>query len=112
MKTKTKIFLFMLLLVSNSALAAKLEDVKVLEASSTKDGVELKLQSKGGAKDSYFVLNVTKSDRDAFDKLALVIKKLKKGNDFRLGLDIPSFSAFPSGSYYRSEDVVFSGIEP
>jgi hypothetical protein len=42
-----------------------------------------------------------------------VIKKLKNGNDFKLSLDIQSFSISPPGSYYSSEDVSFSaaGLE-
>jgi len=100
-----------LCVATNSAFAAKLEDVNVLDSAPSKDGLTLKLQVKDGPKDSYFFVNVSKTDRSSFDKLNLVIKKLKNGNDFKLSLDIQSFSISPPGSYYRSEDVSFSAAE-
>lgn len=102
-------FLVLLCLFANSAFAARLEDVRVLDGKAGKDGLELKLQVKDGPKDSYFIVTVVKSDPDFIDKLALVIRKLKKENEFKLTLDIPSFSVSPPGSHYRSEYVSFSG---
>ncbi len=93
----------------NSAHAAKLEDVVILDITHKKDNFELKLQTKNGPKDSYFFVDIVKSDANSFGKLAIVLKKLKKRDDFKLTLEIPSFSVSPSGSYYRSESVTFSG---
>lgn len=96
-------------LTINTANAAKIDDVTVLDIKYGKDSFEIKLQAANGPKDSHFLVDIVKSDKDSFDKLALVLKKLKKRNDFRLSLDIPSFSMSPSGSYYRSESVTFTG---
>lgn len=93
----------------NSASAATLEDVTVLDIKHGKDNFELKLQVTNGPKDSYFFVDVVKNDKDSFDKLALVLKKLKKRDEFKLSLNIPSFSLSPNGSYYRSDSVTFSG---
>ena len=41
--------------------------------------------------------------------MALTLKKLKMKDNFKLGLDIPSFSMVPSGSFYRSNDITFLG---
>jgi len=38
------------------------------------------------------------------------MQKLEKKNKFKLDLHIESFSPFPSGSYYRSKDVNFIGV--
>ena len=91
-------------------MAAKLEDVVVLDITHGKENVELKLQAKNGPKDSYFIVDVVKNDKDSFAKLAIVLKKLKNRDNFKLSLNIPSFSMTPSGSYYRSDSVDFSGI--
>ena len=106
---KMKTMIVFLCLIAHSAFAASLEDVRILETAPGKDSLELKLQTKDGPKDSYFFVSIEKSDRAYSEKLALTDKKLKLGNEFKLDLDIPSFSAFPSGSFYRSEDVRFSG---
>ncbi|OGQ16848.1 MAG: hypothetical protein A3B70_07370 [Deltaproteobacteria bacterium RIFCSPHIGHO2_02_FULL_40_11] len=106
-----KLLILSLCLFSNWAFGARLDDVSILDVVATKDGLELKLQVKDGPKDSYFFVNVVKSDRNAFDKLTEVIKKLKKGDNYKLTLDIPSFSAFPPGSYYRREDIKFLGSD-
>lgn len=96
------------LLGLNSVYAMKLDDVKVLDINYGKDNFELKLHSSEGPKDSYFYVDITKDDPKAFDKLALVIKKMRDEKKFKLDLDIPSFSPKPSGSYYRSSSVDFS----
>lgn len=88
--------------------AAKIEDVKVLEVKYLKGSFEVKLQVKDGKKDSYFLVDIVKDDEKAFEKLALVMKKVKK-KDFKLNLEIPSFSAHPSGAYYKSPSVTFTG---
>lgn len=101
--------IIILLFAINTANAAKIDDAKVLDIKYVKDSFEVKLQVANAPKDSYFLVDIGKSDSDSFDKLALVLKKLKKPSEFKLSLDIPSFSLSPSGSYYRSESVTFSG---
>lgn len=97
-------------LTINSAYAAKLDDVSVIEMKQGKnDKFELKLHAGNGPKDSYFFVDIVKSDKESFDKIALVLKKLKKKDAFKLGLEIPSFSMSPSGSSYLSDSVKFSG---
>lgn len=98
-------------LFSATANAAKLDDVKILEVAPGTENVKLKLHSDLGKKGSYFFVDVVKTDPESFGKLALVLKKLKGKSHFRLDLNIPNFSPAPSGSYYRSNDVTFSGDE-
>ena len=98
-----------ILLSINSALAAKLDDVLILDIKQVSDNFELKLQVKNGPKNSHFFVDIVKKDDNAFSKLAIVLKKLKKKDDFKLSLEIPSFSIAPSGSYYRSNDIIFFG---
>jgi hypothetical protein len=107
MKNLLKIIIVCLTI--NSAYAAKLEDVVILDVKQSKDSVELKLHVTKGPKDSYFLVDLVKSDKNSFDKMALVLRKLKDKDDFKLGLDIQSFSMSPSGSYYRSDSVTFLG---
>jgi len=107
MKKALKIIFFCLTI--NTALAAKVEDVHVLDFKQGKDAFELKLHAKNGPKDSYFLVDIVKNDKSAFEKIALVLKKIKKKDDFKLDLDIISFSMSPSGSYYLSENVTFLG---
>lgn len=106
MKTLTTIIF--LSLAIGSAHAAKVEDVKVLAVEYKKDSFEVKMQTKDGKKDSYFTVEVVREDENAFEKLAHVIQKTKKP-DYKLDLDIPSFSAYPSGAYYKSTSVKFAG---
>jgi hypothetical protein len=101
--------LLLLVLMARPVFAAQVDDVLILDTKSTQDGIELKLREKASPKDSYFYVNIVKEDKESFDKLGLVIKKLQKGRSFKLNLDIPSFSRSPSGSSYRSEYVTFSG---
>lgn len=110
-KTMMKAILALSCLAANPAAAAKLKDVKILGTTVEKDGVELKLHTDLGAKDSYFLVKITKLDKQAFDKLLLVMRKQEGKDQFQLNLDIPSFSPAPSGSFYRSERVKFSGVK-
>jgi hypothetical protein len=93
--------------LANNVHAAKLEDVKILEANFSQNCVTLRLHSNLGAKDSYFFVDITKSDPSSFEKMGMVIKKLERGEEYKLDLEIISFSVAPSGSYYRSESVKF-----
>jgi len=104
MKT-VKTILFLSLAIG-SAQAAKIEDVKVLDVKYEKDSFEIKMQTKDGNKNSYFTVNVDREDDKAFEKLAHVIRKMKTP-DYKFNLDIPSFSAYPSGAYYKSTSVKF-----
>lgn len=106
---KAVIGFLLLTLVIGTTHAAKLEDVTILDLKYEKKSFEVKLQVKDAKKDSYFLIDIVKEDENAFDKLALVLKKLKKKDSFKLNLDIPSFSVSPPGSYYRSNSVTFIG---
>lgn len=108
MNRVVKAVTFCLFLISSVASAARLEDVKILTVIPGRDNFQLKLQAKEAPGDSYFFLDITKSDPDNFDKLMHVIKKMMHKNKYKLDLDIPSFSASPSGSYYKSEGINFS----
>lgn len=107
MKSLMKIMILSLSI--GSAHAAKLEDVTILYLKAGKGSFELKLQVKDAKKNSYFLVEIVKEDEQAFEKLALVMKKLKRKDAFKLNLDIPSFSVSPPGSYYRSDSVKFTG---
>ena len=107
MKSLIKIIIFCLSI--STAIASKLEDVTILEIKQADDKFELKLHSKNGPKDSFFFVAIDKKDEKAFEKMALTLKKLKMKDNFKLGLDIPSFSMVPSGSFYRSNDITFLG---
>lgn len=105
------LFLLFLFLMANTASAARVVDVSIISITPAKDTFELKLHASQGPKDSYFIVDIVKSDPASFDKLGIVIKKLEQGDDYKLDLDIPSFSMQPSGSFYRSEYVRFFGTE-
>lgn len=105
---KTTIFFVLFIFAIGSAHADPVTDVKVLDVKYAKNSFEVKLQTKDGPKDSYFLVDIVKDDEKAFEKIALIWKKLKH-KSFKLNLNIPSFSATPSGSYYRSKDVQFEG---
>lgn len=92
----------------NMAFSAELKDVKILNTSLSKSGIELKLQINDAPRDSFFYVDIVKTDKDAFKKIAHVMQKLEKRSAYKLNLKIVSFSASPSGSFYRSNDVVFS----
>jgi len=87
------------------ALAAKLEDVSVLEVVPGPDKFEFKLQTRDGPRESFFYFDIMKSDPDSFGKLSHVLRKYLRSDAYRLDLDIPSFSVATSGSSYRSLDV-------
>ncbi len=107
MKNLLKIII--LCLYISPAIAARLEDVAILDIKYVDDNFELKLKAKDGTKDSFFFIAIVKKDEKAFEKLALTFKKIKMKNDFKLNLDIPSFSIAPNGSFYRSNDIKFFG---
>jgi hypothetical protein len=100
-----------LCLLISTASAARLENVKFLEVKTQKNSVKLKLQISDGPEDSYFFVEITKSDEASFEKLSLVLEKQKSDKSVQIDLDIPSFSVFPSGSSYKSESVKFFKIE-
>jgi len=108
-KIRMKIIILSLLLISSAASAALLEDVKILSINPRADYFEMKLQLRDGPPGSYFYVDIVKSDPHSFEKLVQVIHKLTKRDRYKLDLEIRSFSAFPSGSYYRSNDVIFNG---
>ena len=73
-----KIFgLVILLLIATASFAEKLEDVEVLNSKQSKNGITLKLQAIKEGKESFFYVDVTKDDRNSFEKLHFVIQKLK-----------------------------------
>jgi len=100
---------FALLLMAQTALAAKLEDVAVLDVKLAKEGFELKLRDLKRAPEGHFMVKLSRDDKEAFEKLALVMKKVHQGEKFKLMLNIASFSAKPAGSEYRSNYVKFEG---
>jgi len=106
---KKLILILAAVFMANTASAAVLEDVTILDVTSKADMVALKLHANSGPKDSYFLVDILKSDPAAFEKLSLVTQKLQGGDKFKLALNIKSFSMSPSGSHYRSPDVKFLG---
>ncbi len=101
--------ILVLFFISSISSAARLEDVKILEFASGQDSFELKLKTKDGAANSYFFVDIVKTDPNSFEKLVHVINKLSQRDSYKLDLNIISFSPSPSGSYYSSESVIFSG---
>jgi hypothetical protein len=91
------------------AWGADLDQVEILSVTPSQGGLELKLHSKTRAPDTYFLVNLVASDTQHFEKMSLVIQKLKDPSGLELDLKIPSFSEFPNGSFYRSDSVKFSG---
>ncbi|MCC7441231.1 MAG: hypothetical protein IT285_06350 [Bdellovibrionales bacterium] len=104
-----KRWILIFLMMATPASAATLEDVTILDVTPKPDGVALKLHSKSGPDGSYFFVTLVKADKESFDKFALVTRKLQRGDQFKLALNIKSFSVSPSGSSYRSPDVKFTG---
>ncbi|QLY26897.1 hypothetical protein HW988_07855 [Bdellovibrio sp. KM01] len=92
-----------------TASAAQVNNVSLLDIKYSQDKYELKLGANFEGKDTMFFVQIPKSDPDSFEKLSYVIKKLAQGDGYKLNLDIRSFTASPSGSFYRSQDVKFSG---
>lgn len=106
-----KIF-FKLVLVSLAlfSISAKgLKDVTLLEIKQDEEKFTLKLQDKEVGNDSYFFVIIDKTDKQSFAKLDYIINKIKHKDDYKLNINIPSFSAKPSGSIYYSDSVEFSG---
>ncbi|MES3038628.1 MAG: hypothetical protein V4736_12045 [Bdellovibrionota bacterium] len=103
--------LILLSLFSSVGFAARLEDVKILSAVPGQDSFELKLHANEGASDSFFFIEIVKSDPDSLEKMNHVFKKLMKKEKYRLDLDIMSFSVSPNGSVYRSEGIGFYGSD-
>ncbi|MCB0386617.1 MAG: hypothetical protein KDD43_14590 [Bdellovibrionales bacterium] len=97
--------------MSGVAMAADLDDVKVLKVTPGKDNVEVMMQLKDGPANSYFLIDIVKDDKAAFDKLLHVLKKQQHKTKYRLNLKIASFSDSPSGSYYVSTEVTFAGTQ-
>lgn len=93
-------------LFSSMASAAELLDVSVLSSLQKESGVRLKLQAHAYP-DSYFVVEISKNDPEALKKMGYVTSKLTQKEKFKLHLEIPSFSAYPSGSFYPSTSVQF-----
>lgn len=89
------------------ATAAKLEGVTILESKPERESFKLRVRAKDGPMNSYFFVNITKGDPQAFEKLLKVVTKSMKRNKFQLDLDIPSFSISSNGSYYKSDDITF-----
>ncbi|NUN05104.1 MAG: hypothetical protein HUU57_05010 [Bdellovibrio sp.] len=104
-----KTIILSLLLFANTSLAATVNDVRVLEVKQGPESIELKLQSKDSRPGSYFFVNVLKTDAEAFTKLGHALSKMALKNNYRLDLDIVSFSDSPNGSYYASDRVRFIG---
>jgi hypothetical protein len=94
-------------LVSSLASAAKLEDVKILSVKSGIDALVLKLHANEAPKDSYFYVSLGKTDPGSFQKMLAVVNKVTQKKNYKLNLDIQSFSPYPSGSFYRSDDITF-----
>lgn len=105
---KKILLLNFLLLLPFLASAELLKDVAVLELIPKQRILEVKLQIKGGGTKSYFTIGLEDSDPKAFEKSLLILEKMKLKDKFTLNLDIPSFSASPSGSYYKSIGIQFS----
>ncbi len=102
-----KRLVLLLFFLPSVAFAERLEDVRLLNTKPGPDNVELQLQAKQGPPGSYFFLDVTRNDPDAFNKLVHVINKMTGKDEYRLDLNIPSFSVSPNGSHYRSEGIDF-----
>jgi hypothetical protein len=103
-----KVWMLLLFFLPSVALAEELKDVRLLDAKPGPDSVELTLHAKRGPPGSYFFVDITKSDPDSFGKLAHAINKIMRRDEYRLDLNIRSFSLLPSGSRYRSEGTDFS----
>jgi hypothetical protein len=96
-----------LLFISSVATAAVLEDVTILEAKPGRENFELKLATRDGPENSHFIVDLTKSDPESFEKLVKVVTKMMGKDQYKLDLNIRSFSLSPSGSYYKSEGITF-----
>ncbi|WP_413578702.1 hypothetical protein ACLVWU_09255 [Bdellovibrio sp. HCB290] len=104
-------WIFALSLITTPAIAAQVNDIKVLEVKHHPESLELKLGTKHNGKSTHFTVDIPKTDPENFEKMSAVIQKLSQGDAYTLNLDIPSFSAFPSGSYYKSPGIKFLGSD-
>lgn len=103
-----KLFYLLLLLTLAPAHAAKIEDVQVLDLKFEKGSLVAKLHLKESKTGAYFTVQIGKDDEKALEKIALLLKKAKEKDAFKLAMNIPSFSP-QSGSFYRSNYVTFTG---
>jgi hypothetical protein len=108
---KTITFSLLIFFISNLATAASIEDVNILEVKKNDSSTEVKMQVADGPKDLYFYVDITNDDPKAEEKNKQVQAKQKKGDKYKLHLNIPSFSIKPKGSFYRSTSVNFKGKE-
>lgn len=116
MKSKYFHFLFMFYIFFqfNLASAAQIEDIKILslEADPALQFFQLKLHGNNLKVDSFFFVKIVNTDPLAFEKMIHVFNKLKTKNQYQIDLNIPSFSAYPSGSIYPSDRVSFKVSTP
>lgn len=94
-------------LLSHFAEAARLQDINIMDIESKQNSFLLKLQPQGASNESFFFLEISQSDPRSYDKLSHIVKKILYKDEYKFDLNIPSFSEYPSGSYYRSEGVTF-----
>ncbi len=104
-----KILLLTACLVSVSAQAARIEDIEVLEVVNEDPAeFQFKVRSKQGDAGLFFYIGFDKSKKDCLDKMTVVLMKMAKHQEFKIDVDIPSFSPYPAGSYYSCADIQFS----
>jgi len=103
------ILLGILILISRSFSADYLEDVAIMDVTTNNQNILLKLKTHKAPNNSYFFVDITQSDKDLFNKFVHIINKQKYGSRYQFNLNIPSFSTNPSGAYFRSDDIIFSG---
>ena len=107
-KVMKMLFILAMSVFANIANAAYLENVSVVQLIPENGSIKLRIEPSGSTDHSYFFVQMSNKDPEAFEKLVKAIQKAKRQSQNQLDLDILSFSNSPSGSYYNSESVTFN----
>jgi hypothetical protein len=97
------------LLFSISVHAAKIEDIEVLDFMPDEPAeFQFKVRSKKMDPKSYFFLGFEKGKKEDLNKLSFLLLKMTRADQYKIDVDIHSFSPYPAGSYYSASAVTFS----
>ncbi len=87
-------------------MARVLKNVDVLGVDSSPKTVVIEFHAKEQPKGYSFFVEINKKDPKSFQKLSCLLKRLTK-NNYKMDLNIKSFSAKPSGSRYHNNRAHF-----
>lgn len=103
-----KLMILFALLFSTYAHAVRIEDVEVLEVVNEEPAeFQFKVRSRKSDPKMFFYLGFDKTSKDNLDKLNFILMKMANPKNYKLDLEIMSFSQYPAGSFYNVTDIQF-----